>query len=121
MEYYSLNKKAEDVSFKEATINGQAPDKGLYFPKYIPQLTKEWMKNIETEMPDVSDKFGTWVGYTEFLCKLRDGIKHNDVDNTTIRRAFVNWFDDFDRKRNLNFVNTFPELANFYNEYKTGE
>ena len=81
----------------------------------------EWMKNIETEMPDVSDKFGTWVGYTEFLCKLRDGIKYNDVDNTTIRRAFVNWFDDFDRKRNLNFVNTFPELANFYNEYKTGE
>ena len=81
----------------------------------------EWMKNIETEMPDVSDKFGTWIGYTEFLCKLRDGIKYNDVDNTTIRRAFVNWFDDFDRKRNLNFVNTFPELANFYNEYKTGE
>jgi hypothetical protein len=81
----------------------------------------EWMKNIETEMPDVSDKFGTWVGYTEFLCKLRDGIKYNDVDNTGIRRAFVNWFDDFDRKRNLNFVNTFPELANFYNEYKKGE
>jgi len=81
----------------------------------------EWMKNIETEMPDVSDKFGTWSGYTEFLSKLRDGIKYNDVDNTEIRQAFVNRFDDFDRKRNLNFVNTFPELANFYNEYKKGE
>jgi organic radical activating enzyme len=81
----------------------------------------EWMKNIETEMPDVSDKFGTWSGYTEFLCKLRDGIKYNEVNNTEIRRAFVKWFDDFDSKRNLNFVNTFPELANFYNEYKKGE
>jgi hypothetical protein len=52
---------------------------------------------------------------------LRDGIKYNEVDNTTTRQAFVKWFDDFDRKRNLNFVSTFPELANFYNEYKTGE
>ncbi len=47
MDYFSLNKKAQDVSFKEATINGQAPDKGLYFPKNIPQLNKEWLANIE--------------------------------------------------------------------------
>lgn len=36
MKYYSTNKKATPVNFKEATIKGQAPDRGLYFPEKIP-------------------------------------------------------------------------------------
>ncbi|WP_439505160.1 threonine synthase [Sediminibacterium sp.] len=48
MKYFSLNKQSPLVNFKEATILGQAPDKGLYFPEQIPihapdfidQLTK---------------------------------------------------------------------------------
>ena len=47
MQFYSLNKKSPNVNFKDATINGQAPDKGLYFPKTIPQVKKELIKNIE--------------------------------------------------------------------------
>ena len=47
MQFYSLNKQSPDVNFKDATINGQAPDKGLYFPKDIPQLRKELISNIE--------------------------------------------------------------------------
>lgn len=37
MQYYSLHKTAPVVDFKTATIQGQAPDKGLYFPAQIPQ------------------------------------------------------------------------------------
>ncbi len=48
MQFYSLNKKSPIVNFKDATINGQAPDKGLYFPESIPQLAKEWIKQIES-------------------------------------------------------------------------
>lgn len=47
MQFYSLNKKSPDVNFKEATINGQAPDKGLYFPETIPQVRKELISDIE--------------------------------------------------------------------------
>lgn len=47
MQFYSTNKQSPAVSFKEATIKGQAPDKGLYFPEYIPQLEAEFIKNIE--------------------------------------------------------------------------
>ena len=47
MQFYSTNKQSPSVSFKEATIKGQAPDKGLYFPEYIPQLEAEFIKNIE--------------------------------------------------------------------------
>src|SRR5205085_11588179 len=31
---------------KEATINGQAPDKGLYFPESTPQLDKNFIADI---------------------------------------------------------------------------
>ncbi|MGZ5191934.1 MAG: threonine synthase [Flavisolibacter sp.] len=47
MLYYSTNGKAKKVDFKEATIRGQAPDKGLYFPERIPVLQKEFIDNIK--------------------------------------------------------------------------
>ncbi|HET9745754.1 MAG TPA: threonine synthase [Chitinophagaceae bacterium] len=47
MNYYSTNKNSELVSFKEATIRGQAPDKGLYFPEVIPKIEKSLIDNIE--------------------------------------------------------------------------
>lgn len=46
MIYYSLNHKSPNVSFAEATVKGQAPDKGLYFPESIPQLPKDFIQNI---------------------------------------------------------------------------
>ncbi len=48
MKYYSLNKQAPNVPFKEAVINGIAPDKGLYFPETISQLPTAFFENIET-------------------------------------------------------------------------
>ncbi|MBY0478385.1 MAG: threonine synthase [Chitinophagaceae bacterium] len=47
MNYYSLNKQSPIASFKEATILGQAPDKGLYFPEFIPQVDRDLISNIE--------------------------------------------------------------------------
>jgi threonine synthase len=39
MLYYSTNKQSPKASFKEATIRGLAPDKGLYFPEQVPALS----------------------------------------------------------------------------------
>lgn len=47
MNYYSLNHKAPNASFKDAVIKGLAPDKGLYFPENITPLTQEFFKNID--------------------------------------------------------------------------
>lgn len=47
MLYYSTNDKGLKADFKEATINGQAPDKGLYFPAHIPLLPGSFIKEIE--------------------------------------------------------------------------
>lgn len=46
MNYYSLNKTAPVVDFKEATIRGLAPDKGLYFPQNIPKYEKKFFEEI---------------------------------------------------------------------------
>lgn len=46
MKYYSTNRKSEAVSFKEATIKGQAPDKGLYFPETIPHINAAFVNSI---------------------------------------------------------------------------
>ncbi len=47
MKYYSLNKKAPNVTFDEAVIRGIAPDKGLYFPEEIPKLPTTFWDTIE--------------------------------------------------------------------------
>ena len=46
MLYYSLNKISPKVNFSEATIHGQAPDKGLYFPENIAALPGDLINNI---------------------------------------------------------------------------
>src|SRR5205823_7473920 len=48
MLYYSTNNRSPKVEFKEATIRGQAPDKGLYFPETIPVFSKEVFANLHT-------------------------------------------------------------------------
>lgn len=48
MFYYSTNHTSPKASFKEATIRGQAPDKGLYFPEYIPALPKDFIENLSS-------------------------------------------------------------------------
>ncbi|MDT0608482.1 threonine synthase [Croceitalea rosinachiae] len=48
MKFYSLNKKAPEVSFKDAVINGIAPDRGLYFPESITPLPDTFFSTIES-------------------------------------------------------------------------
>ncbi len=47
MNYYSLNKQAPNVSFKDAVIKGIAPDKGLYFPESITPLPDSFFEDIQ--------------------------------------------------------------------------
>lgn len=46
MLYKSLKNFNYKVSFKEAVLTGQSPEKGLYFPENIPVLKKQIIKNI---------------------------------------------------------------------------
>jgi len=46
MNYYSLHHKSPKTTFKNAVVNGIAPDRGLYFPENITPLSKEFIENI---------------------------------------------------------------------------
>src|SRR5215813_8908382 len=49
MRYFSTNKKDADVSFREAVLNGQPTDGGLYFPAEIPKLPKSFWADFQTK------------------------------------------------------------------------
>ena len=46
MHYFSTNRKAPHVSFRDAVLNGQPDDKGLYFPSEIPKLSSEFLRDF---------------------------------------------------------------------------
>jgi len=46
MNLYSTKNKNHSVSLKEAVLKGLPPDNGLYMPENIPQLPKEFIKNL---------------------------------------------------------------------------
>ena len=74
MKYYSTNKNSERVSFKEATIKGQAPDKGLYFPDTIPQVDKNLIADI--------DKFSN----EEIAFRVIEPYVANEIDDDDLFR-----------------------------------
>nr|WP_298997945.1 threonine synthase [uncultured Allomuricauda sp.] len=47
MRYYSLNNPKQTASFKEAVVQGIAPDRGLYVPERINKLTDSFFQNID--------------------------------------------------------------------------
>ena len=46
MKYYSTNRKAPLVSFRESLLQGLAPDKGLYHPETIPTLPDSFFATL---------------------------------------------------------------------------
>lgn len=50
MLYYSTNLKAGKVSFPDALLNGQAPDRGLYLPEQIPLIDNAKLRSFR-DMP----------------------------------------------------------------------
>lgn len=73
MHYYSTSNKSITTDFSQATIQGQAPDKGLYFPSEIPQLSKNFIDGIENlSKEEIALKvIGPYVGGTIPLNELK--------------------------------------------------
>jgi threonine synthase len=49
MQYFSTNRQSACASFREATLSGQPPDKGLYFPEKIPTLSADFWRDFQTK------------------------------------------------------------------------
>ncbi|GAC1598469.1 MAG: threonine synthase [Hymenobacter sp.] len=46
MKYYSLRHQSPPVDFRTATVTGQAPDGGLYFPETIPRFSAGFLREL---------------------------------------------------------------------------
>ncbi|HMP84293.1 MAG TPA: threonine synthase, partial [Verrucomicrobiota bacterium] len=78
--FHSTNGQSPAVNLREALLQGQAPDRGLYFPKQFPKLT-----------PDEIAAFAK-LPYHEIahrvLSKFTDGIIPDDALATMCREAY---------------------------------
>src|SRR5512145_2219506 len=80
IKYYSTNHQSEKVSFREALIKGQAPDRGLYMPDAIPAFTKEEIQAF-SKMPYYE------IAYQVFSRFIKDEIPANEL-MTLVKDAY---------------------------------
>lgn len=48
MHYFSTKHSSPTVRFREAVLNGQPPDQGLYYPSEVPQFTADFFEHLAT-------------------------------------------------------------------------
>jgi len=81
MNFYSLNKKAPVVSFKDAVIKGIAPDRGLYFPEEIASLPVSFFERI-TELSNQEIAFNAIHQFVS-----------DDIPNEKLKEILANVLD----------------------------
>lgn len=81
MKFYSLNRQAPKVSFKQAVIKGIAPDRGLYFPEQIHPLPQSFFENIEK----LSDQEIAFTAIQQFV--------GDDISETTLKKILEEVLD----------------------------
>jgi len=79
--------------------------------------TVEWMKTV----PETNDtRFNGFKDYeVQRLQRIVDQMnpRINKFDNL-VKADFYRFFSEHDRRRNTNFLQTFPEMAEWYDECK---
>ena len=68
-------------------------------------------KNVEKFSSLEYEKFRRVVDYMESTVYSTERVKEG-------RKDFYNWFTEYDRRRSVDFVTTFPTMVNFYNSCK---
>lgn len=84
------------------------------FSKYVVEAIY-YILSVHKTIHRVNDVWGQWDKYIEFLLGIKKMIEKEDNALLQDRKTFVSWFDTYDKRRNLNLLNTFPEYAEFYN------
>jgi len=79
--FYSTNKSAPLVDLREALLQGQAPDKGLYMPAKIPSLTLD-------EINDFANQ-----SYAEIAFNVIKQFTHGVLDNSSLMEICNNAYN----------------------------
>jgi len=79
--YYSTNLKAKPVSFGEALLIGQAPDRGLFMPDRIPKTSIDLLKSLKS------------MTYPEVAFQVLHTFLQNDILDDTLRKLVYDAYD----------------------------
>jgi len=81
IKYLSTNKNSPALSFRQALIQGLAPDKGLYMPDQIPKISKE----IISSMKDMT--------YPEIAFIVTNQFLKNEIPEDELKRIVNEAYD----------------------------
>jgi len=88
--------------------------------KFMPYM-EEHLKFIKDNLDDFNNHKFSELEYEKFRRVVDYMAVTNYSEERLIegRRDFYNWFTEYDRRRNVNFSETFPEMMNFYKQCQT--
>lgn len=79
MKYYSLKHGSPPVDFRTATLLGQAPDRGLYFPEQVPVWSPSFLERCR-QIPATEMAFEVMAPYV--AGSLPDDVLHRVLSET---------------------------------------
>ena len=87
--------------------------------EFMPYMYKhlEFLENNEQE----GDRTKFTILEVEKFRRVVDYMKTTNYEEVKLKQArtdFYHWFTEFDKRRDCNLVETFPELEKFYNDCK---
>ena len=103
--------------------NWMSAQNAAFYPELI-TILEECIKFMEDNVED-DNYYKTYHGFKRYeIAKLKRDVAWikkgtSDITETEInqrRKTFWEYFDQIDNRRNVNFVETFPELLNWYND-----
>ena len=101
----------------------QLQDPDFLNSKLLPEMVIELENAKEYMLANTEGLFNHHKGFKDFevskVQRLIDWIKQeSNFDKNKAMKNFYMFFTEQDRRRNTNFVNTFPELTDFWNNCK---
>jgi sulfatase maturation enzyme AslB (radical SAM superfamily) len=92
-------------------------------PKLMPELVEELEKSIKYMSVNKETVFNRFKGFKDFeiskIQRLIDWVKTPaGFDQDTSMKNFYLYFKEHDKRRDTDFLKTFPELENFWNKCK---
>lgn len=98
----------------------------LRYPDFLSLniLDEDSKKKFIIDIENLIDERGNWNGLNTLMFSEIDQLKRmiNYMNDTperskllSLRRDFVNFIDEYDKRRSIDFLKTFPKLESFYN------
>jgi hypothetical protein len=84
----------------------------------------DFLESVKDKMRPVDDMWGNWPQYHDYIKSIHESIRDEHGksmqwitgDLESVRGRFFQFFNEYDKRRNLNFVKTFPEYTRFFQD-----